>query len=375
MPVRHTDTTQTTIAERMRDLTVQKEPFKTLDASQAHHHLWQLGKALDLLTRMITEKLPSPEAEDQAMMRHLTKLTHTIKALSAKSKIDDLQSSGASSSANTIHPADSGFPVFYRELSSLRNDKQDATARLSELPSDNELVDAALFKLFRDQYPAEEIQRKFLRNYYGALQRGELPMQLQFHVEKVPNRKSSGTMYKISVERLDDMGDIPLFYSAYLRIPDSFVEVDWKNRLEEAIRMGMGTVRTLELPYLARLIEKVPGVILDMIERYTIGPFYNRHTDNTKAIAELIQNEDDFILMFQKSTVLRADDKKHRGVWDLISGLFTGDRSEGVFTPALQSPRYVLLPHRMIQKVHNHDISLGGNIKMYGYLKEGGLLD
>jgi len=374
MPGKLFNSSQTTFADPSLDLSFKKETLKKLDGADAVHHCMMLGMALLLLECLIKEKLPMPESRDKNLQRYLRKLWNAVNILAAKDKLDSL-TAGELKNPTAIHPTDSGFPLFIRDFELLNADKNEAPAKIATIPPDEELVDTALFSLFRGQFPQEAINNKYARTYWDGLNSAELPAALKVLDETIVDKRDNTVYYSKSVERLDDTGNVPYLYSMYFRVPGGIVEVEWKIKLDEAIRSGMGTAVSIELPYCARLIEEVDGVMLDMLERYTIGPYYDSYTANSGPVAELIKDKDDFIMMFQKNTVLRVAEQNRRGLWRSVRGLISGDRTQALFAPTLLSARHVLMPYRMVQKAHNQGILLGNNVKMYGISKEGGLID
>ncbi len=103
---------------------------------------------------------------------------------------------------------------------------------------------------------------------------------------------------------------------------------------------------------------------MDCIERFDIGPFYNRITKNTGIISSLIESDDECMIMFRKYSIIRAGETKRTGLVNKFRGWKSGDDHLGEFTPVIASPQYILMPHRLIQKVHNRDLSIN-NTKMF----------
>lgn len=366
--------TQTTVDNATLDLSIKKSTLKKLDGNDAGRHLAMLSSALTRLEALVKEKLTAAESRNRNLLLYLQKLSAMLAILNAKDILDTLVS-GELKNSLAIHPTDSGFPLFIRDLGYLAKDQSKAESQLATIPADEELVDAALFSLFRGQFPQDTINRKYARIYWEGLNKAEIPASLKILDEMLIEKRNSSGYYCKAVERLDETGNLPLLYSIYFRVPEGFGGADWKMELPEAIRSGLGTAISIELPYLARQIEAIDGVMLDMLDRYTIGPFYNRFTENSGAIADLITEEDDYIMMIQKNTVLRVAEQKHKGLLRSIAGLISGDRTLGVFAPTLASVRHVLMPYRMLQKALNKNIPLGENVKLYGFTKEGGIID
>ena len=176
----------------------------------------------------------------------------------------------------------------------------------------------------------------------------------------------------VSFERLDEHHNLPRFYTLYLRIPSkSYLREEWQIALEEAIRTGISTVSNLELTTLADKIEAIFGVQLEYVERFDVGPFYSKYTENGTAVKSLIEADDDCIMMFSKASVVRMGEEAHVGLKEWFLGWRTGDEYHGEFSPAINSPQYILMPHRLIQKVHNLNVTLKDHTKMFGVTSKG----
>ena len=122
---------------------------------------------------------------------------------------------------------------------------------------------------------------------------------------------------------------------------------------------------------MAQKIEAIYGVQLEYLERLDIGPFYSPYTDNGAAVKSLIETPEDCILMFSKSSVVRMGEEERIGLKEWFLGWRTGDEYEGQFSPVITSPQYILMPHRLIQKVHNLNITLKEHTKMFGVTSKG----
>jgi len=175
-----------------------------------------------------------------------------------------------------------------------------------------------------------------------------------------------------SFERLDDHHNLPRFYTLYLKIPSkTYPNAQWQTAVKQAIVEGLSTVTDLELKFLAQKVENIEGVQLEYLERFDVGPFYSVHTDNSQTVRTLIDVESDCIMMFSKATVVRTGEEERTGLRERIKGWRSGDEHTGRFSPVLNSPQYILMSHRLIQKVHNLNITLKEHTKMYGITRTG----
>ena len=366
------DSQRTTIADHHIDLRLNTQNFKSLTPEDACAHLTLLTRMLQLAFQAIIKKLPKDGGNNPDFLQYLKKLTATLDVIVLKLKAESAKPNSDVQMSCAIDPTDSGFPIVVRDFEFLRGDKEKASAELERLPSDEKLVDDALYLLFRGLFPKDVILQKMIRNYYASLMQLDLPQPLLIH--PYTHIKQDGPMNycTVSFERLDEHHNAPRFYTLYLRIPSkSYLREEWQIQLEEAVKSGISTVTNLELSDMAQKIEAIYGVQLEYLERLDIGPFYSPYTDNGAAVKSLIETPEDCILMFSKSSVVRMGEEERIGLKEWFLGWRTGDEYEGQFSPVITSPQYILMPHRLIQKVHNLNITLKEHTKMFGVTSKG----
>jgi len=243
------------------------------------------------------------------------------------------------------------------------------------LPKDEQLIDNALFLLFRGHFPKDVILQKLTRNYYEKLLKLSVPEILKIYDAKEFIAKEERICYyRQSFERFDDHSNIPRFYTLHLKIPlKSYDREEWKTEMRKAISDGLSSVINLELGYLAKKIEEIEGVQVEYIERFDVGPFYNRYTEKSGTLGSLIAADDDCMLLFRKYSVVRTGEKERTGAANWFKGMISGDKYIGYFSPPIASPQYALMPHRLIQKIYNLNVSIE-NTKMYGITSTGKII-
>lgn len=370
------DSTTTTIADQAIDMRVNQKNFQTLEPGAARVHLDRLAFMLTMVSQVMQKRLPRDGGSHAELHEFLKKVSDTLNAFVLKNRLEAMKANSDIRLSCTIDPSDSGFPIFVRDFKFLGTDKRNAFQELEKLPDDARLVDDALFLLFRGHFPKDVVFQKLARNYYTTLLELEMPESLS--ITPVVHLKLEDLMHycKKSFERLDDHHNLPRFYTAYLKVSEkTYPKPDWEPAIDQAIRGGFSTVTALELGYLAPKIEVVEGVQLEYLERFDIGPFYSMHTDNGEAVRSLIESPDDCIMMFSKSTVVRTGQEERAGLKERLKGWRSGDTHLGAFSPAIESPQYILMPHRMIQKVHNLNIKLKEHTRMFGVTQEGEIYD
>lgn len=361
------DSSKTTVADHSIDLRTDFKNVQTLVPEEASVHLATLAEMLTMMVKVISKRLPRDGGNNPDFLKYLKKLSNTLKAFVLKHKLESLKPNSDIHLSCTIDPSDSGFPIFVRDFKFLTNEKKNAAEELKKLPGDERLVDDALFLLFRGHFPKDVILQKLIRNYYKMLRR--LSMPETFKIYPVSRIKEENRIHycKQSFERLDEHHNLPRFYTAYLKVPSkTYPKTEWESELEQAILDGLSTVTSLELGYLAKKIEVIEGVQLEYLERFDVGPFYSVYTENSETVRTLIESESDCIMMFSKSMIVRAGEEERTGLKERFKGWRSGDTHLGEFSPVIASPQYILMPHRLIQKVHNLDIVLKEHTQMFG---------
>jgi hypothetical protein len=355
---------------------VNQNNFKVLEPDAARGHLDRLAFMLTMVSDIMQKRLPRDGGSNTELHEFLKKVSDTLNAFVLKNRLEAMKANSDIRLSCTIDPSDSGFPIFVRDFKFLTTDKQNTLQELEKLPDDAHLVDDALFLLFRGHFPKDVVFQKLARNYYTTL--SELDMPEHLSIGSSVHLKHEDRMHycKKSFERLDDHHNLPRFYTAYLKIPEkTYPKPDWEPAIDQAIREGFSTVTALELGYLAPKIEVIEGVQLEYLERFDIGPFYSMHTENGEAVSSLIDSPDDCIMMFNKSTIVRTGQEERAGLKERLKGWRSGDTHLGEFSPPIESPLYILMPHRLIQKVHNLDIKLKDRTRMFGVTPEGEIYD
>jgi len=268
-----------------------------------------------------------------------------------------------------------------RDLQILRREKEKAGAELGRLRSESELVEDAISMMAHGIFPAQPIETMQFRDFYNMLKGMTVPESLRFYDAKYLRNDARMRYYWKSFQYLDEDRNIPRFFTLYLTVPrqtayGSFLE----QQVEEAVGNGLGGVQALELEKVASNVDAINGVQVQMAERYDIGPFWNRFTDNPGQIQQLLNEAtgsrpEDSIIAYRKLTIVREREVPLTGIKSMWKALWSGDWHKGTFSSVVSSPDYLLMPHRLIQKAYNLNIKLGNNVRTYGIKTDGGILD
>lgn len=362
---------------RSISLEPETENFKILEADKSQDHLGQLSFMLNCLSRMVYEKLPNDGGMNHNLQNYLLRLGTTVDVFRLKQKIVSLQPNSDVKLSCAIDPTDSGFPTTSRDFYLLEKDQKVAEEHLAKLPSNEELVDYGISILMRGYFPNDVILSKLERDYYSKLLDLEFPERLRINSEVYVGKDKDRSNFKKSFEKLDDHKNLPRYYTAYFSIPTKYTNrSEWKHEFDSIIMNGMQTSAKFEIENLAKNIEAIDPIQLQMIERFDIGPFYNNNTKNNTTIDELLsQNEDNSIMMYKKFVISRIGEQHSKGILNFFKKIIIPYTSKGIFSPVLESPLYALMPHRLIQRAHKKNLQLEDNVKMYGITSNGGILD
>lgn len=363
------------MADHSIDLRVSDKNLLGLSAADAKIHLEMLGEMLFTMRRVLETKLTGEGGSNKEYLDYIYRLYLTVEAVFLKNRLESERHADDVRIKSAIDPTDSGFPVFVRDLKFLTTDIERAESVLAKMPEDKRLVDDALFLIFRGLFPKDVILQKLEKEYYSAIQKLTFPERLKIHPHSIV-RVDKDAMYCMqSFERLDDHSNIPRFYTIYFRVPSkSFNSDEWKREMKTAIPEGLSTVTNLELGFLAKEVEEIEGVQVEYIERFDVGPFFNRFTENTGAVGALIESDDDYLMTFRKYSIVRSTETKREGFRNWWKGLMSGDDTIGEFSPAIASPLYCLMPHRLVQRAHARELPVT-NIKMFGITSSGDIYE
>jgi len=362
------------------ELDFDKQSMKKLDEESAKPHLVSLSQMLNLLSRLVYEKMPEVVRDNASFQSYLYRLAGTVDMVVAKHYIDSMKGHSDVLPQCAIDPTDSGFPIMLRDIESIMNDKKDAQAKLAQLPSDEQLVKDAEFTLFQGSYPLDVIIRKLERDYYGKLQGLDVPdpysigMHEEILVKKI--KKANDYLMKKDVEKLDDHDNIPRFYTLYFKVTEElYNNTKWRDQLKAAIEEGLHTISSVELKNLAERVESIDGIQLQMIDRFDVGPFYTQFTTNQGAMKALLEGaqETDSVLEMTRYRVFRESEVKKDGFIRSIKGWLSGDEYQGVFSQVMKDPTYMIMPYRLVQKAHNLKLDFENEVKLFGITSKGGL--
>lgn len=380
------DSNFSSISRTTIDLRSKADNIKLLSPDEANEHLSMLISMLWALHELAAADLTDFGSRPKGVVDFLGQIRRNLSVLLLKNRIEALTPNRDVAKAFAIDPTESGFPLAVRDMHFLFSDMEKADDELARLPDDRQLVDHALFALFRGAYPAETVLQKLKLKYYTNLKEMAVIRAVKQH-KAIPLRQKDGMHYFAKyVERLDEHYNLPRFYVLCLKVPEQSARSgEWKHGLEEAIDKCLAVPLGLELRTLAETLETLEGLQVELVERIDLGPFHNRFTQNygeNKGIAgKLLEGvgdrggDKDGLIMFRRSAVQRISQERRTGFINFFKGLRSGDKHLGAFSPVITSPLHIIMPHRLIQQAHQKNIDFEDNVKMHGLTKEGSLID
>jgi hypothetical protein len=350
---------------------------KTLSPDETLEHLEMILRPLRMLPRFVYEKLPQDGGENTPLREYMIRVADTIEAIGMKTRME-LELPRDTHFPCMIDPSASGYPLFARDLRMMVTDKNQAVERLSAMRTDSILVEDAIHAIMRGKFPADAVYEKLRREYFGHLQELAMPEPVRLHAPTFVKEQGAFSHWTMSAERLDDHHNIPRFYTLSYKIPNRSVNNPAvHSAFNERVERSFTVSTDLELQLMAGEVESIEGIQLQAIERYDLGPLFNRFTNNSPEVQRLLDagRKDDTIMVYKKQTVHRRGETPKQGLMDRLNAFLSGDHSDGIFSPVVSSPYYALMPRRLIEKVHHLDIDLGQNVRMYGITSTGDLVD
>lgn len=353
-----------------------EENFRRLDKNDALQHLEMLQNMLNNVSTIAgLNAIPFFRGHDE--LKHFcATLIGFLQGIIAKKELEMMQGQDDIGFDCVIDPSHSGYPLFLRDLHFLSSEQKRAEENLENLPPDDELVEDALFSLFRGLMPKDVILMKLKRNFYTLLKNSQSIGAINFSATRTKEKDKEFTHLSMSLEYLDENTNIPKLYLFEVRVTHRAIASGlWLRLMLEAIQNNLGGVAKIELNRIAKIIEAIDGVQVDGIQRLDVGPFRNQHTQNEGEFAGIIQDQEDCLFMFRLFTIQRMGQQKKTGIGSWFRGIASGDWHHGTFSKVIQSPIYIVMHHRLVQRAHIRGLKFQEPVKMFGISSKGVILD
>lgn len=213
------DKNQATIVKPSIDLSIQVDNVKPLKSNVSIDHLEMLDHDLNLLIILIEEQISDDIPQSQELRSYIKDLKTCLDAYILKSRIEILEPIHNISLSFCIDPSDSGFPIFFRDFRFLTNDKIKVEKEQVQFRDTGQLVDDALFSIFRGIYPEDIILEKLRQEYHEKLLNINLPQELEIESNKKLKEENTYAFCKKTVRRYNGDDNLPQFYVLYFTLP------------------------------------------------------------------------------------------------------------------------------------------------------------
>ncbi|MFH1589192.1 MAG: hypothetical protein ABIB43_01350 [archaeon] len=341
--------------------------YKKLELNESKNHIFTLNSMLKHLKQYVSEEF-SNKQDIGELEGFIDSVYSSLDTMLLKQQIEEMTNKRFADKLR-LDQTDSGYPITIFEFNKLALDKKIAEEELKKLPSDKQIVDSALYTIFSGLFPKDSILKKIQKDYFTALTNLENLTEMHIGEEKEVNLKDNKYSMTKSFYQMSSIDNIPRLYTAYFSVPaESYTRESWRQELNAVIGKGTSPSPTIDLKVFSSKMEEIDGVILKMIERSDIGPFYNKYTKNSEQIDALLKNTSDQtgILEFKQHVILRTDQSKIKGFTNYIKSVLSKDMYIGNFSPVIEQPKTIFMPYRLVQKVHNKGINLGKQAQIIG---------
>lgn len=334
--------------------------LKVIENGNAVPYLQRLNARLGQLSTIFEREETDYILPFMNVLRRTVELLQLKHQLIGNNKIDfDL----------TLFSNDSGFPS-ERDLFSLQKNKDEADAILGSTLSRDEIIDR-IRKAILNGVSVEAYQNMLRRyNFFNGLANTDMLFK-GYHYETPKFVKAEGKrrFYNVDWFCLERATRLPVFYRMCLEQDRNATPLeDCPNpRLETVVyqtQMGFHNSGTF-----ARTIDnEVDEVHPKLIEKYTIGPFYDTITDNSPEMRRLIDS-DNSILKFSITGVL-SERVTQYGNW--IDYLIRRKTERESFSPVFTETK-MIVPFKLKQSLGNRD-ETDHQCKVYGITKGGDIV-
>jgi SH3-like domain-containing protein len=335
--------------------------LKTLSNEEIPVYLSSLKSRLDNLGRILQE-----EKRDYAVS-FLDMMSQSAECFLYKYH-DVLQGDDKIDFPLTIDPRISGLPTV-KDFYLLEKNKNDAAAMLEQLPPRAEIIDMIRRAIFRDDSVANG-QNVYARSkFYTKLASSTILPSYQILSMKKVNEKNGRDYYSIEWCCIEKGSNFPMLYRVLLTQEDRFpaLQPGSNPRLETVLYQSQGG--TANLAGFASLIDReIEEVHPKMVERYKIGPFMSKFTNNCGLFEELLSDpaagtdlEDHSMLKF---TVERVVSEKVSQYGNAVDFLLRRKTEREVFGP-VDSETKLITAFRIKQKIGSKDEN-GFDCRVYG---------
>lgn len=256
----------------------------------------------------------------------------------------------------TIDPLISGLPTA-KDFYLLESNKREANSMLSQMPSREEIIDKIRKAVLRGDSVSTPQFLLAKHNLYSKIAASEVLSSYAIRSVKKTKEKDGRKYFAVEWSCIERGSSFPVFYRLGLtqdsRLPE--LEIGSNPRLEMVLyqtQTGVDDISSFA-SFVDREIEEVHP---KSIERYIVGPFMNKFTQNAGGFSNILNGEEDSsVLKFTVERAISVDVNQYGNLWDAIRGRKT---EREVFGP-VDSETELITAFRLKQKM----IGVDGNNK------------
>ena len=300
---------------------------------------------------------------DEFVIPYVDIITNSLGCMLAKYELDGQDKLDFSL---TINPTNSGFPT-PKDFYMLEKNKEEAKGNLETLPPRDEIINKIGSAVLRGDscVNAQMLLRRF--NFFSKVSRAKVLEGYYLNQPKFVKEDGKRRSYVLEWSCIERVTNLPVFYRLCLTHNKSSppLEREFGNNLKTVIYQTQfpNDIKS----FVSFIDNEVEEVHPKLLEKYTIGPYYDSLTRNNPQIVQLFDGlEDPSLLKFTFEKILSEGVRQYGNWLDMITGKKT---EREVFGP-VDSETRIVAPFRIKQKLNGCDEN-GKPCKVYGITNGG----
>lgn len=343
--------------------------LKTIEDSDAELYLERLNKRLGNLSTILTRE---GNEGGEFVIPYLQIVKNSIEALKLKYQ---LQGQDRVDFGLTIASRDSGFPT-EKDFYMLERNKEDSHEILKCLPSRDEIINNIRNAILRNDSIINSQTLLKRHNFYSMINQASLIKEYHLNEPKFIKEQNERRLYTLEWSCIERTSKVPVLYRMYLEQDTRSIPLEKSFNKQLELIIYQTQVGFFDIGTFARHIDnEVEEVHPKLLEKYTLGPYYDTVTKNNLEMTNLLKNsEESSILKFSIERVLSERVRQYGGndfVDRIINIISKRKTIREVFGP-VDSETKMIVPFRMKQELGNRDeyenpckvygVTIGGDI-------------
>ncbi len=335
--------------------------LKTLEQQDSLSYISRLYSRLEDLSLIFKNE------EDNFIIPYVELLKNSFKGLYLKYQLPEEKKIDFDL---IINPFNSGYPTL-KDFIALNENKKKAKENLDSIPKKEDILEiiksGVMHGIAIDE--AQDMLRRY--NFYNFIDRNELFDYNASPFTSYIKKEGSRRFYTLSWGNLDWLWKVPVYYHMCFQ-QDSRNDPFELNKVNVLKGLILQTKNShVDLNILAQQIDSnVEEIHPKVIERFTLGPYFDGLTKNPEEIHALFNGDAEPSLQkFIRERATSEREKPYGGLWEKMWGKKT---VREVFSVTYSETRMVV-PFRIKQKLGNYD-EKGNPCKIYGIKNDGGIV-